>query len=83
MSCPGTSSGNGKAPSSNRRRSTTQGNFLLDEFEKLLSDRTRLVAITQMSNVLGTVVPVKAVVRLAHERGIFRFWSTVRKRRCT
>jgi cysteine desulfurase/selenocysteine lyase len=46
------------------------GNFLLDEFEKLLTERTRLVAITQMSNVLGSVVPVKEVVRLAHARGI-------------
>lgn len=46
------------------------GNFLLDEFEKLLTDRTKMVAITQMSNVLGTVVPVKEVVRLAHARGI-------------
>jgi cysteine desulfurase/selenocysteine lyase len=46
------------------------GNFLLDEFEKLLTDRTRMVAITQMSNVLGTVVPVKDVVRIAHARGI-------------
>lgn len=46
------------------------GNFLLDEFEKLLSPRTKLVAITQMSNVLGTVVPVREVVRLAHARGI-------------
>ncbi|MFG1411057.1 MAG: cysteine desulfurase [Rhizobiales bacterium 24-66-13] len=47
-----------------------EGNFLLDEFEKLLSDRTKIVAITQMSNVLGTVVPVKDVVRIAHARGI-------------
>ena len=46
------------------------GNFLIDEFEKLLTVRTRLVAITQMSNVLGSVVPVKEVVRLAHARGI-------------
>src|SRR5579859_7722549 len=46
------------------------GNFLLDEFEKLLGPRTRLVAITQMSNALGTVVPVKEVVKLAHARGI-------------
>jgi cysteine desulfurase/selenocysteine lyase len=46
------------------------GNFLLDEFEKLLTDRTRMVAITQMSNVLGSVVPVKDVVRLAHTRNI-------------
>ncbi len=47
-----------------------EGNFLIDEFEKLLSDRTKMVAITQMSNVLGTVVPVKEVVRIAHARGI-------------
>jgi cysteine desulfurase / selenocysteine lyase len=46
------------------------GNFLIDEFEKLLTPRTKLVAITQMSNALGTVVPVKDVVRLAHARGI-------------
>ena len=46
------------------------GNFLIDEFEKLLSPRTKMVAITQMSNALGTVVPVKDVVRLAHARNI-------------
>jgi len=46
------------------------GNFLIDEFEKLLTDRTKMVAITQMSNVLGSVVPVKEVIRLAHARGI-------------
>jgi cysteine desulfurase/selenocysteine lyase len=47
-----------------------EGNFLIGEFEKLLTKRTKMVAITQMSNVLGTVVPVKDVVRLAHARGI-------------
>jgi len=46
------------------------GTFLLDEFEKLLSPHTKMVAITHMSNVLGTVVPIKEVVRLAHARGI-------------
>jgi cysteine desulfurase/selenocysteine lyase len=46
------------------------GNFLLDEFEKLLSPRTRMVAVTHMSNMLGTLVPVKEVVRRAHARGI-------------
>jgi cysteine desulfurase/selenocysteine lyase len=46
-----------------------EGNFLIDEFEKLLSPRTKMVAITQMSNVLGTEVPVKEVVRIAHARG--------------
>ncbi|PDT77428.1 cysteine desulfurase [Bradyrhizobium sp. C9] len=47
-----------------------EGNFLIEEFEKLLSPRTKIVAITQMSNALGTLVPVKEVVRLAHARGI-------------
>ena len=46
------------------------GNFLIDEFEKLLGPRTKMVAITQMSNALGTQVPVKDVVKLAHARGI-------------
>jgi cysteine desulfurase/selenocysteine lyase len=46
------------------------GNFLLEEFEKLLTPRTRIVAITQMSNALGTIVPVAEVIRLAHARGI-------------
>jgi len=45
------------------------GNFLLDAFETLLSDRTKLVAITHVSNVLGTVVPIKEVAALAHARG--------------
>ncbi|MEO9529077.1 cysteine desulfurase [Roseibium sp.] len=46
------------------------GSFDLDAFEDALSDKTRLVAITHMSNVLGTVVPIKEVCRIAHERGI-------------
>lgn len=46
------------------------GEFLLDEFEKLLTERTKIVAITHMSNVLGTVVPVKEVIRIAHAKGI-------------
>ncbi|KYG19259.1 cysteine desulfurase [Bradyrhizobium sp. AT1] len=47
-----------------------EGNFLIDEFEMLLTSKTKLVAITQMSNALGTIVPVKEVVRIAHARGI-------------
>ena len=46
------------------------GEFLLDEFERLLTPKTKIVALTHMSNVLGTVVPIKEVVRLAHARGI-------------
>ena len=47
-----------------------EGNFLLDEFEKLLGPKTKVVSITQMSNALGTIVPVKEVIALAHARGI-------------
>lgn len=46
------------------------GSFDLKAFAEALTDRTKLVAITQMSNVLGTVVPIKEVCALAHERGI-------------
>ena len=47
-----------------------EGNFLIDEFEKLLTSKTKLVAITQLSNALGTIVPIKDVVKIAHARGI-------------
>ncbi|MEJ0012594.1 MAG: cysteine desulfurase [Bauldia sp.] len=46
------------------------GTFLIDEFEKLLTPRTKIVAITHMSNVLGTVVPVKEICRIAHAHGV-------------
>ena len=46
------------------------GNFLLDEFEKLITPRTKIVAVTHLSNALGTVVPVKEVVRIAHAHGV-------------
>ncbi len=46
------------------------GSFDLDAFENALTERTKLVAITHMSNVLGTVVPIKDVCRIARERGI-------------
>ncbi|MGH1418651.1 MAG: cysteine desulfurase [Hyphomicrobiaceae bacterium] len=46
------------------------GEFLFDEFEKLLTDKTKIVAITHMSNVLGTVLPIKEIVKAAHDRGI-------------
>lgn len=42
----------------------------IDDFVKCLTPRTKLVAITHMSNALGTVVPVKEMIRIAHERGI-------------
>jgi len=47
-----------------------EGAFHLDAFEKCLTERTRLVAITHMSNALGTVTPIKEIVRIAHARGI-------------
>jgi cysteine desulfurase/selenocysteine lyase len=46
------------------------GNFLLDAFEQALTAKTKIVALTHLSNVLGTVTPVKEIVRIAHERGI-------------
>ncbi len=49
---------------------TDEGEFRLDEYERLLGPRTRMVAITHMSNALGTITPVNDIVRLAHERGI-------------
>ncbi|MEX3009153.1 cysteine desulfurase [Hoeflea sp. TYP-13] len=46
------------------------GEFHIADFEAQLTERTKLIAITHMSNVLGTVVPVKEICRIAHERGI-------------
>jgi cysteine desulfurase/selenocysteine lyase len=45
------------------------GQIRLDEYQKLLSDKTKLVAITQVSNALGTVTPVQKIVDLAHRAG--------------
>ncbi|MEA1672660.1 cysteine desulfurase [Nitrospirillum sp. BR 11163] len=47
-----------------------EGGLALDAVERALTPRTRLVAITHMSNVLGTVTPLRDIVRLAHGRGI-------------
>ena len=46
------------------------GEFLLDEYERLIGDRTRLVATIHVSNTLGTINPVKEIVRIAHARGV-------------
>jgi len=46
------------------------GSFDINAFEAALTERTKFVAVTHMSNVLGTIVPVKEVCRLAHERGV-------------
>ena len=47
-----------------------EGAFHVEDFVKCLTDRTKLIAITQMSNALGTIVPVKEICRIARERGI-------------
>jgi len=47
-----------------------EGNFLLDEYERLFTPRTKFVSITHMSNVLGTVTPMKEIIRIAHARGV-------------
>lgn len=46
------------------------GEFLLDEYEKLLNPRTKLVAITHVSNALGTITPVRQIIDMAHHRHI-------------
>ena len=45
------------------------GNFLFDEFEKLLTPRTKMVAITHISNALGTITPIAAIIEAAHAVG--------------
>ena len=49
---------------------TDEGEFQLDKFEKLFNQHTKLVAITHMSNVLGTVTPLKEIVRIAHAHDV-------------
>ena len=48
---------------------TDTGELRLDEYERLLGERTRIVAITHVSNALGTVNPVTEIVQMAHQRG--------------
>src|SRR5262245_57008863 len=49
---------------------TDEGELQLDRFEKLFNKHTKMVAITHMSNVLGTVVPIKEIVRIAHAHNV-------------
>jgi len=46
-----------------------RGELILEEYKKLLSDRTRLVSIGHVSNALGTINPIKEIIDLAHEKG--------------
>jgi cysteine desulfurase / selenocysteine lyase len=47
-----------------------RGAVQLDELERLLSDRTRIVSVAHVSNALGTLVPVRRIVEIAHSRGV-------------
>jgi cysteine desulfurase / selenocysteine lyase len=49
---------------------TDDGSLPLENFERMLTERTKIVAISHMSNVLGTVSPLKEIIRIAHGRGI-------------
>ncbi|HET9700499.1 MAG TPA: cysteine desulfurase [Burkholderiales bacterium] len=49
---------------------TDSGEFMYEEFERLLGIRTRIVAVTQVSNALGTILPVKRIIEAAHAQGV-------------
>ena len=49
---------------------TDEGESRLDEYEKLFTERTKIVSVTHVSNVLGTVNPVEEMIRIAHEHGV-------------
>ena len=46
------------------------GELLLDEYEKLFSNKTKLVSVAHVSNVLGTINPIKEIIRIAHEHDV-------------
>jgi len=45
------------------------GSLIMDEFEKLIGPRTKMIAVTHVSNALGTVTPIETIIRLAHKAG--------------
>ena len=49
---------------------TDDGKLRMDEYEKLFNERTKIVSVTHVSNVLGTINPVKEIIRIAHEHGV-------------
>lgn len=49
---------------------TDEGDVIMEEYEKLFNEKTRIVSITQVSNVLGTINPVKEMIRIAHENEV-------------
>ena len=46
------------------------GELLMDEYERMLSPRTKLVSITHVSNALGTILPVEQIIEMAHSQGV-------------
>lgn len=48
---------------------TKEGRITVKEFEKVLTDKTKVVAITYVSNVMGYVTPIKEIIELAHQKG--------------
>ena len=49
---------------------TDRGELIIDKLDRLITKRTKMVAVTHMSNVLGTINPVKEIIRLAHAKGV-------------
>lgn len=49
---------------------TDNGELIMEEYEKLFTDKTRLVSVAHMSNVLGTINPVKQIIDMAHAHGV-------------
>jgi cysteine desulfurase/selenocysteine lyase len=49
---------------------TDEGDLDVEAYEKLFTPRTKMVALTQMSNALGTITPIKEMIRIAHEHGV-------------
>lgn len=49
---------------------TNDGILKLDEYEKLFTEKTKIVSVTHVSNVLGTINPIKDIIRIAHEHGV-------------
>lgn len=49
---------------------TSDGDIIMEEYERLFSEKTKIVSVTQVSNVLGTVNPVREMVRIAHGYGV-------------
>ena len=47
-----------------------RGELLMDEYEKLFTDRTKIVSVVHVSNVLGTVNPIKGMIKVAHNHNV-------------